>query len=297
MARPAPDPDDFWKRRSGDSTPKAHWIDPDPDTRGMLSADRIQFYVQHADLISRFNPANLKPASYALTLGPLYQINGKNKILSPRNPVLVLPRNSIVFVAMAESLRLPHYLAARFNLSIDLIYQGLLLGTGPQVDPGFQGVLSCPLHNISNVDIHLRLGEHLATIDFIKTTGLGESSGELLQSIETEEELFRRVSDIRGKENNDHRLFADKKRWLRPITDYEAGKKQVSSSVAKLQKSVDRFKKLGTVAAIAALALAVAIISLTAFVYEDLNRQIGQLEERFPAEGQLPGPNENSSRR
>jgi hypothetical protein len=48
----------------------------------------------------------------------------------------------------------------------------VLLGTGPQVDPGFSGALSCPLYNLTNMDLTIRRGQDFATIDFEKTTTL-----------------------------------------------------------------------------------------------------------------------------
>jgi hypothetical protein len=41
---------------------------------------------------------------------------------------------------------------------------------GPQVDPGYQGKLFCPLYNLSNKTIKLRYGDTIAAIDFIRTT-------------------------------------------------------------------------------------------------------------------------------
>ena len=57
-----------------------------------------------------------------------------------------LAPNSIAFVALEPCFRIPEYMALRFNLKIKHIYKGLLLGTGPLVDPGFSGKLFIPLH-------------------------------------------------------------------------------------------------------------------------------------------------------
>lgn len=252
----------------------ADWLDPDPDTRGMLSADRIQFYVQQARMIDPFDPARLKPASYALTLGPTYLVDDELHHLTPLNPTLRIPRNSIVFVAMRESLRLPHYIAARFNLSIDLIYQGLLLGTGPQVDPGFQGVLSCPLHNISDEPIRINLGDHLATIDFIKTSGIGEQSDNFLSSLKSEEELYAQPDQLVGHGGFDHRLFPESKRWLRPIVDYTPH--DVGSSVAELETEIRRLRNIGIGALIS---LIITVLLAFGPLFVDLKNDIQDARE------------------
>jgi len=149
----------------------------------------------------------------------------------------VIPPNSIVFVSMREQLLLPYWLAGRFDLAIDYIYQGLLLGTGPQVDPGFQGVLGCPLHNISNRPITLSLGEPFAKIDFVKTSfGFGE--GVTLPDVGSNEEL-RAESDLSGYQGHPLKLFALDKTWRVPIFFLTvADVRLVESSVSKLQDEV-----------------------------------------------------------
>ena len=81
---------------------------------------------------------------------------------------LLLKKNSIVYVTLAPTLRLPDYIAARFNLTIRDIYRGLLVGTGPLVDPGFTGRLSLPLHNLTFTDYPIRGGEPLVWMEFTK---------------------------------------------------------------------------------------------------------------------------------
>lgn len=80
----------------------------------------------------------------------------------------VLEGNSIYFVSLEPYLRLPDYIALRFNLKIEYVYKGLLLGTGPIVDPGYQGYLSVPLHNLTNRDYTLTGGDPLIWVEFTK---------------------------------------------------------------------------------------------------------------------------------
>lgn len=263
-----PDPKNYWRRPADLNLPVQYWCDPEPEIRGMLAADRIEYYAKLVDMIKPFKPEGLKPASYDLTLGPMYQINGRLKTLETME-TLVIPPNSIVFVATNEALRLPHYIAARFNLAITFIYQGLLLGTGPQVDPGFQGVLSCPLHNISSRPIRIKRDKHFATIDFTKTTNLASNPGayEALRNVKTEEELYK-STDILGKTNKPHVFFKESKRWITPIVDYDAGRTKVSSSIAPLTKTVKKFQHFALLGAFAAaLTLIGIVIALSYNVY------------------------------
>src|SRR5690606_6283003 len=85
---------------------------------------------------------------------------------------LKVPANSIVFVESDLDFRLPPFIAIRFNLQINHVHRGLLLGTGPLVDPGFWGKLCIPLHNLTNEDYEIPLEEGLFWVEFTKTTSV-----------------------------------------------------------------------------------------------------------------------------
>jgi hypothetical protein len=118
-----------------------------------------------------------------------------------RGERLVLEPNSIVYVSSAETLMLPFYLAGRFNLKLRLLHEGVMVGAGPQIDPGFAGRLSCPLHNLSSSRVSLTCGEPFAVLEFQKTTPFGEgqtwSDDETIDVVRRAGE-FRKVSGIDG---------------------------------------------------------------------------------------------------
>lgn len=64
--------------------------------------------------------------------------------------------------------RIPDYIALRFNLQITHVHKGLLLGTGPLIDPGFEGKLLIPLHNFTLNKYTLYGGQDLVWIEFTK---------------------------------------------------------------------------------------------------------------------------------
>jgi deoxycytidine triphosphate deaminase len=218
-----------------------YWKDPEPDFQGMLSADRIRGYHYGVGrMIRPFQEDKLKPAAYELTLGPRCIVEGKTRTLTPEDPLLEIPPNSIVFVSMREMLLLPHWLAGRFDLAIDFIYKGLLLGTGPQVDPGFRGVLSCPLHNISNSVITLQYLEPFAKIDFVKT-----SFGKVeLPPLQDEDELFSRIEakSLLGYQAEHLKLWKRSKNY-RPAILFASGVNGVKSSVHDLEDEVSKVRK------------------------------------------------------
>jgi deoxycytidine triphosphate deaminase len=251
----------YWRKPEVTGLTRAYWDDPRPDLQGMLNAEAIVMYHKKiGGMIRPFDPKLLKPASYELTLGHRYMVEGKEKILTERRPHLVIPQNSIVFVSMQQVLCLPHYIVGRFDLAIIFIYRGLLLGTGPQVDPGFQGGLGCPLHNISNEDIEMRLGDSFAKIDFVKTVGRDPETKEHWQKLSSESEL---TAWLRENPNSNVKLFkGGEPEWREPIFGYTGGHRP-TSSVQQVTKVIRRFRRYSIIG-IATVGLAVAALVFTA---------------------------------
>jgi deoxycytidine triphosphate deaminase len=244
----------YWKPESyADAELKqAYWVDPRPDIQGMLTSEYIAFYNDAVGgMICPFDDGLLKAASYELTLGWRCVVEGKDVLLSEKDPWLKIPPNSIAFVSMRQVLRLPHYIVGRFDLAIDFIYEGLLLGTGPQVDPGFQGALGCPLHNISNDPIYIRLGHPFAKIDFVKTAPPMRAQRRVVwQHLETPADV---AAQLKAPDTRDAAYLRNVKlfkkgdpEWREPIFGYLRGKRP-RSSVAPLKQAVERYQRYGVI--------------------------------------------------
>jgi deoxycytidine triphosphate deaminase len=295
---------DYWEKPNNLVLTQEYWRDPLSDVQGMLSSDLIAYYnavVAQPGMIDPFVEDNLKPAAYELTLGPNFLLEGEEGVLTPERPWLELPPNSVVFVSMRERLVLPHYIVARFDLAIEFIYQGILLGTGPQVDPGFQGALSCPLHNISNSSVHLQLGYPFAKIDFAKSMGLAAAGAAgLLDEIKTEDELYAAAPTLPGEDGKPVKLFNPKNRWRQPIysTSY-AGQKRVKSSLSELQEQIRdfagdiaafdeeirRIRRFGYAGAIAiVLAVVTIVITVAQLDRSYVDAKVDSVEKAQPSE-------------
>lgn len=83
---------------------------------------------------------------------------------------LIVPKNGIIFVETDLDFRIPDFIALRFNLQIKHVHRGLLLGTGPLVDPGFVGKLCIPIHNLTDEDYYIDKNDGLIWIEFTKTS-------------------------------------------------------------------------------------------------------------------------------
>ena len=144
----------------------------------LLNSVDIKRYIDKGCLIenSDFDPDLLKTASYEMRLlGQLYDWNTTpdGKLQRRCRQVcdgveIDLPRNSISYLWMKQKLLLPEYIAARFNLHIRHVHKGILLGTGPLVDPGFFGSLLIPLHNLTDNDYVLKGGDGIIWVEFTK---------------------------------------------------------------------------------------------------------------------------------
>ena len=146
----------------------------------LLNSVDIKKYVDKGCLIEEinFDPSRLKTASYEMRLlGKLYDWRATNDgRLQQRcreicdGDRVEFSRNSITYLWMKEKLLLPEYIAARFNLHIRYVHRGILLGTGPLVDPGFCGSLLIPLHNLTNNDYEVKGGEGIIWVEFTKVS-------------------------------------------------------------------------------------------------------------------------------
>ncbi len=267
--------DHAWPERVDDpELDETFWRDPEPDCSAVLTADRIRrYHYLVGRMIRPFQERNLNPASYDLTLGPWCLVDGEEKVLSPRNPILRIPPGSIALVTPREQLLIPHWLVATFNLKSEYIFKGLLMGIGPQIDPGFMGMLTCPLHNISCEAVLLSFCEPFAKLDFVKTTW-GRCTD--LSSVRDEDGLYAVCDQGRllAHDGEPVKLWPREEN-LRPPLQAGRGSAGVQGSLRELDSEVRRFRRSlrlgGFGAALVAIGLVTAIAALGAYalIYAD----------------------------
>lgn len=251
---------------------KWRYEDPNEKDRGILLANQIHELCEQKLLISKdYEPQNLRPASYTLRIGDDY-IDSQGKLchLTDEHDSILFEKNSVIFVSIKEKFDIPFYVVARFNLRVNWVYDGVLLGTGPQVDPGFSGYLSCPLYNLTNVDITIKRGQDFATIDFEKTTSLlgglplekkikviGQAQDKRLEPVGNQTYSFYRASPLKPLQHTkSHRLV---------------------SSLMEMREDLYTWRKLGIASVIAFIGLTLSLLAFGANLYRqntDLSRQI-----------------------
>lgn len=217
-------------------------IDPYPRIPGSLlnSAD-IRSYVKRTGLIYPFYDKDLKSASYTARIAgkcKFWDEEAKQfieKDLKSSGDKIILKPNSIAFVGIEPTFRLPDYIALRFNLKITHVYRGLLLGTGPLIDPGFVGKISIPLHNLTSNEYIFSFNESLIWIEFTKTSPIPDASkiSEQLEEVYDKERCTDFTSFPIDKTSKDLNYYLNK---ALEGTRHEAVVSSVPSAVAQAMK-------------------------------------------------------------
>jgi deoxycytidine triphosphate deaminase len=258
------------------------YIDPmrtDPSRKGMLLSNEIEMFRKKNLLISEgFKPENLRPAAYTLRIGPKF-VDSKGRVGqldATKENYFKMEPNSIVYVSTLEKLDLPHYIAARFNLRVKWVYRGILLGTGPQVEPGYRGYLSCPLYNLTDRPIKIEYAQDFATIDFERTTNFcpGASAQQILAAKISGDE-FDRV----GHGGEEYLLFKKEYPPLKLLPDHD-----VVSSLFELSQEVRTWRNIGIGFAVSFFALTLTLLSFGSNAYRqvsDLGKQVGDLSSNL----------------
>lgn len=166
---------------------------------------------------------------------------------------LVVPKNGIIFVDTDLDFRLPDFIALRFNLQIKHVHRGLLLGTGPLVDPGFLGKLCIPIHNLTNEDYYIDRDDGLIWIEFTKTSLPADQDDDARPPLEGRE--FQ--GDIRGLiEKAAHRYPREKiaiRSSLPGMFDQATDSARKAEAAAKVMAAFNIIGVVGAVVAIGGL--------------------------------------------
>jgi deoxycytidine triphosphate deaminase len=242
----------------------AFWEDPEPGLAGVLTADRIRTYHYAVGrMIRPFQEQHLNSASYDLTLGPRCLLDGEVVDLGLKRRVLRVPPGSIAMVTSREVLLMPQWLVATFNLKSKYIFEGLLMGAGPQIDPGFMGVLACPLHNISNQEVMLELCQPFAKLDFLKTTW---GACVDLSGISSENQLYREEAQgaLSSKNGGQPAKLWPRSKNFRPPVSHFVDSEGARSSLHRLEGEFEKVRTRVRWGTLGVIATSIGLLSLFA---------------------------------
>ena len=282
--------------------------DPFPSIdNALLNSGDLCDYVATAGMIYPFYPASLKPASYALRLlgkCVYWDEDGRKKVIDiQKEETFRLKANSIAFVTLEPTLRLPEYMAMRFNLKIRHIYRGLLLGTGPLVDPGFIGKLSLPLHNLTLNDYNLRGGEQLVWAEFTKISSQSRwLSGTAVRRRFSDAYVGFPKTKLRRDDVEDYLYLADAHRSIRSSIPKAMRVAEQSAVQARkdAQEAVDRAERVGrntnwftwAVGLTLAIGIAALVVEMHSLVRDTVDQSAAIAEQLRASHTQVLGAQE-----
>lgn len=134
----------------------------------ILNDRQILKAVQDKDIsIEPFNENCVEPASYDLKVGREgFTTTAREKINIQDKGMMLLEPGDYGVVTTLERIGLNQCYVGRFGLRSSLARKGIFAATGPQIDPGFRGVLTIGLINLSPNPVPLLYGDHLCSVEF-----------------------------------------------------------------------------------------------------------------------------------
>ena len=243
----------------------------------LLSAVDVAAYQSIVPLVEPFNDNLLKTSSYeAHIAGTVIYWDAKGEKVEfevSRGDALMIPPNTIVFVQTQVEFTLPLYIGVRFNLRITHVHRGMLLGTGPLVDPGFRGRLLIPLHNLTNSEYWIDTSEALIWVEFTRTS----------YNRTREEQLEGLFSGTRFERRK--RLMTPHE-YLRRANGREPIRSSIPDVIENSQKAAERARKeVSTISFATVVALAIGTASFLGALYAAIglaqdNSRVERLEDR-----------------
>ena len=265
---------------------------PDPCTDippSLLSAEHIKRYVMATGAIAPFHidggrHSRLKKASYEGRIGRCaYVYNREGRLESLEfGEELTVEANSIVFVDCDLEFRLPDYIALRFNLQIRHVHRGLLLGTGPLVDPGYWGKLCIPLHNLTDEDYSISRKDGLIWVEFTKTTEAHQETSNLGRPPLDKKEEYWEIRDFIERAARPRSGIGESVPIRSSISKVRDRAEKAEISAKKAERRASRMSSWITWGGLAAgLVLVVSILAFIFDVSSSLDSRIDDLQSRF----------------
>ncbi len=186
--------------------------------------------------IEGFDPDNVQPASYDLTVGPEgFSTTARRIVNIQETGLLVLKAGDYGLVTTYELLELPTNYVARFGLRSQYLRKGLIAAVGPQIDPGYRGRLVLGLMNLSPSDIVLAYREQLCSVEFHK---LREAAGKPYSG-PYQDKLRLSSSDVEPLIRSEGMAFSEILTTLRSLS---ATVQQLTHDVSMLTHDVSTLK-------------------------------------------------------
>lgn len=116
-----------------------------------------------------FSETSLQPASYDVRVGPhAFTSSSREKENVVERGLLVVDPGEFAVVESLETMEFGPQIAAQLGLRSEYARRGLLMLSGPQIDPGFRGGLVVRLVNLAPSPVVLKYQDPFLTVQFFR---------------------------------------------------------------------------------------------------------------------------------
>lgn len=120
-------------------------------------------------IIEKFNINNLQPASYDVRLGDEVLLSGEDNVVNLKeNQTIRINPGQFALLVTKELFRMPNNMVGVIGSKGDVTRKGLIILSGLQIDPTFEGNLCIGVYNASPRKIVLDYLDSFVTVEFHK---------------------------------------------------------------------------------------------------------------------------------
>ena len=136
----------------------------------MMTDEQIRAAVQNGEIIlDPFEPAGVEPASYDVRVGNwAFVSSSKEKLNLSQKGVVIIEPGEFAVLESRESVGLDAQTAGQLGLCSEYARRGLLMLSGPQIDPGFRGILVVRMVNLAPKPVALAYEAPFLTVQFFR---------------------------------------------------------------------------------------------------------------------------------
>lgn len=180
----------------------------------VLSNKRIEALIAANKLIIGADSTHIKNASYSISVGRIFSPEtgeeihlGLIKKKKSKHFVEIKP-GEIIVVMSKERVKMPFNISASYNPTFATSKKGLSLINNSNIEPGYEGSLSCILANFSKSSAQIFLNEAIVKLVFYEVAPQETDipSDTMKSEVISEEDYSRSVAQIAS---NFHRTFLD----------------------------------------------------------------------------------------
>lgn len=201
----------------------------------MMSDDEILAAVEAGEIVlDPLDPTKVEPASYDARVGTwAFSSTAREKVNLGEKGVMVIEPGEFAVLETRERVELSARFAGQLGLRSEYAQRGLLMLSGPQIDPTFAGILTVRVINLAPRPIAMPYEAPFLTIQFFRLanpvskryTGKrqgqgGISSQDIQELVETEGLTLGQVMKTLGalaKDVSELRGSVNRLSWLVPL--------------------------------------------------------------------------------